>query len=65
MEKFEIQTLIHYPIPIHKQLAYSEFNEIRLPITEDIQNKIVSLPISPVMSLDDVKKIIHVVNKYE
>jgi dTDP-4-amino-4,6-dideoxygalactose transaminase len=43
-----IQTMIHYPIPPHKQMAYKEFNHLKLPITEQIHNTVLSLPISPV-----------------
>jgi dTDP-4-amino-4,6-dideoxygalactose transaminase len=61
----EIQTLIHYPIPIHKQLAYKELNQLSFPITEQIHNEVISLPISPVMSKKDIGKVIRVINGYE
>ena len=57
-----IQTLIHYPIPPHKQLAYKEWNELSFPITEQIHEEVLSLPISPVMREDDVKKIVEIIN---
>ncbi len=60
-----IQTLIHYPIAPHKQKAYPEWNELLLPITEKIHDEILSLPISPVMSNDEVKKITEVLNEYK
>jgi len=50
LEKKGIQTLIHYPIPPHLQKSYKEFNKIQLPITEEIHNTVLSLPISPVMN---------------
>ena len=59
-----IQTLIHYPIPAHKQLAYKEFNNLRFPITEQIQNEILSLPLSSTMSRVDLKKIVKEVNLF-
>ncbi len=59
-----IQTLIHYPIPPHKQLAYKEWNGLNLPITEKIHNEVLSLPISPVLTDDEVNKIIKVLNAY-
>lgn len=59
-----IQTLIHYPIPPHKQLAYKEWNELSLPITEKIHEEVLSLPISPVMSDVDVKKVTAAINSY-
>lgn len=60
----DIQTLIHYPIPPHKQECYSEWNDRSYPITEQIHNEILSLPISPVMSDNDVKLTIDIINKY-
>jgi dTDP-4-amino-4,6-dideoxygalactose transaminase len=60
----EIQTLIHYPIPPHRQKAYKEWNNLSLPITEQIHNEVISLPISPVMNNDDVEKIIQIVNAF-
>ncbi len=60
----EIQTLVHYPIPPHKQEAYRDLHHLRLPITEQIHNEIVSLPISPVMTQEEVAKVIEVVNEF-
>ncbi|WP_336667255.1 DegT/DnrJ/EryC1/StrS family aminotransferase [Enterobacter mori] len=59
-----IQTLIHYPIPPHKQEAYKEFNDISLPLTELIHEQVLSLPISPVMTDDEVSYIIDVLNAF-
>ncbi len=60
-----IQTLIHYPIPPHKQGAYKDLSELSLPITEQIHREILSLPISPVMDEQQVRQIINVINEYE
>lgn len=59
-----IQTLIHYPTPPHKQPAYSEWNNLSYPISEEIHRTIISLPISPVMTNEEVKKVVEVVNGY-
>ena len=59
-----IQTLIHYPIPPHKQECYKEWNSLSFPITEEIHNTILSLPISPVMTEDEIKKVVGVINDY-
>lgn len=59
-----IQTMIHYPIPSHKQKAFSEWNHLSFPITEKIHDEILSLPISPVMTEDEVNCVIEVLNKY-
>ena len=61
----DIFTLIHYPIPIHKQAAYREINNLSLPITEEIHNTILSLPISQVQTINEqTDYIIDVINKY-
>lgn len=59
-----VQTLIHYPIPPHKQKAYKYYNHLSFPITEKIHNEVLSLPISPVMSDDDQQIVIRLINKY-
>ena len=60
-----IQTLIHYPIPPHKQKAYKYYNHLSFPITEKIHEEVLSLPISPMMSDEEVGTVIEMVNKYE
>ena len=60
----DIQTLIHYPIPPHKQEAYSSLNNQSYPITELIHNEVLSLPISPVMTQYDVDTVINTLNNY-
>ncbi|WGL95361.1 DegT/DnrJ/EryC1/StrS family aminotransferase [Arsenophonus nasoniae] len=60
----DIQTVMHYPIPPHKQLAYSQWNNLSLPITEHIHQQILSLPISPVLMDEQVEKIISVCNNF-
>ena len=59
-----VQTLIHYPIPPHKQNAYQEWNNESYPISEQIHDEILSLPISGVQSLEDTKKIVQVINDF-
>jgi dTDP-4-amino-4,6-dideoxygalactose transaminase len=59
-----IQTLIHYPLPPHKQKAYNEWLDLPFPITETIHNEILSLPISPVMSIHDTTVIIDAINNF-
>lgn len=60
-----IQTLIHYPIPPHKQKAYPEFQDYRLPLTEQIHQQVLSLPMDPTMSDEAVTKVIHAVNGFK
>jgi dTDP-4-amino-4,6-dideoxygalactose transaminase len=59
-----IQTVIHYPKPPHKQLAYSELAELSFPITEKIHNEVISLPISPILTVNQVQIVVETVNKY-
>ena len=59
-----VQTLIHYPIPPHKQQAYKEMNDLTFPITEQIHDEVLSLPISPVMQDEEVEKVINTLNLY-
>lgn len=61
----QIQTIIHYPTPPHKQEAYKELNHLSLPIAEKIHDEILSLPISPVMTDEEVDKVIAVLNTYQ
>jgi dTDP-4-amino-4,6-dideoxygalactose transaminase len=59
-----IETMIHYPIPPHKQKAFSEWNNQSFPITEKIHKEVLSLPISPIMTIDEVDFVIATLNKY-
>lgn len=59
-----VQTLIHYPIPPNKQLAYKELNHLDFPITNAIHSEVLSLPISPVLTLDELAKVIEIINKF-
>jgi dTDP-4-amino-4,6-dideoxygalactose transaminase len=60
-----IQTLIHYPIPPHKQLAYKEWNNLSFPITEQIHNEVLSLPISQVMNENEYEIVAGLLNRFE
>lgn len=59
-----IQTLIHYPIPPHKQAAYKEWNGQIFPISELIHQEVLSLPISPILTPAEVSYIIDIINKW-
>lgn len=60
-----IQTLIHYPIPPHQQQAYKAWNERSLPISEAIHREVLSLPISPVMTDEEVTTVIRACNAFD
>lgn len=59
-----IQTLVHYPIPPHKQTAFKEMNNLSLPITEQLSHEVLSLPISPAMTIDEVRCVVSAINKF-
>lgn len=63
-----IQTVIHYPVPPHKQNAFSPetsgWNTLSYPITEKIHNEVLSLPMSPVLTESEVDFIVAVLNTY-
>lgn len=59
-----VQSLIHYPIPPHKQSAYKSWNNDRFPLSEEIHNQVLSLPISPILTEDEVGEVIHIVNQF-
>ncbi|MFC0179616.1 DegT/DnrJ/EryC1/StrS family aminotransferase [Thorsellia kenyensis] len=60
-----IQTLIHYPIPPHKQKAYGQFNELSLPITELLHKELLSLPIGSHLQDSDINYIIDIINEFK
>jgi dTDP-4-amino-4,6-dideoxygalactose transaminase len=57
-----IQTMIHYPIPPHKQSAYSDFNSITSEVTEQIHNEVLSIPLNPVLDASEIKNVVTVIN---
>ena len=59
-----VQTMVHYPIPPHRQQCYSSMKGIELPITEKIHRQELSLPMSQVLSLEDAKKVVEAVNNF-
>ena len=68
LKQNNIETLIHYPIPPHQQKAFSTetsgWNAFSFPITEKIHNEVLSLPVSPVMTDDEVGFVIEIINQY-
>jgi dTDP-4-amino-4,6-dideoxygalactose transaminase len=60
-----IQTLIHYPVPPHKQTAYLNLKNLNLPVTERIHREVLSLPLNPVMDESEIVKIITTLNSYK
>lgn len=64
LEENGIETVIHYPIPPHQQKALQEFNHLNLPITEKIHREVLSLPISSVLTEEEISHIISTLNNY-
>jgi len=64
LNSHSIQTLIHYPIPPHKQRALLEYSNQKLPVTELIHSEVLSLPISPAMNEREVNTVINAVNSF-
>lgn len=62
---FGIQTLIHYPIPPHKQKAYSEYNHLNYPLTESIHQEVLSIPIDPTMDDMQINYVIEKLNEFQ
>ena len=60
-----IQTLIHYPIPPHKQECYKEWNAMSLPVTEQIHQQELSIPISQVLTDQEVREIVGILNTFK
>lgn len=60
----EIQTLVHYPIPPHKQQCYANWNSLSLPVTESIHARELSLPMSPELTDNEQNYVIEVINKF-
>lgn len=60
-----IQSLIHYPIPPHKQEAYSEWGGVSLDISERLHEQVISLPIGPVLEQSSIDKVIHAINSFK
>lgn len=59
-----IQTLIHYPIPPHLQECYQEWSSQSYPVTERIHREELSLPISPVMTMEEAEKVVREIEKF-
>ena len=59
-----IQTVIHYPIASHQQKALSNWNHLSFPITERIHDEVLSLPMSPVLTADEVDFVVRILNQF-
>lgn len=64
LEKCGVSTVIHYPVPPHKQLCYERFNSCVLPIAERLSEEVLSLPMSPAMTDEDINHVVASVCDY-
>ena len=60
-----IETGIHYPIPPHKQACYTHFKNTPLPVTESFHEEELSLPISPILSIEEAGRIVEILNRFQ
>ena len=59
-----LQTLIHYPIPPHKQRCYEEWHDLSLPVTERIHAQELSLPCHQAMTKEEAEQIVSLLNSF-
>lgn len=64
LAKNGIQTQIHYPIPPHKQKALPQFHHLSFPITEKMHDEVLSLPISSVMTEEEIDFVVKILNQW-
>lgn len=64
LEESGVATLIHYPIPPHKQAAYSNWSSDSHPISERLHATVISLPLYPTMTNDEIVAVINACNSY-
>jgi dTDP-4-amino-4,6-dideoxygalactose transaminase len=59
-----VQCQVHYPVPAHHQPAYPSLHGLHLALTERLHDEVLSLPMSPVMDDDAVKRVIDACNAF-
>ncbi|MBO7119793.1 MAG: GNAT family N-acetyltransferase [Bacteroidaceae bacterium] len=64
LSRLGIGTMVHYPVPPHKQEAYSEWHDLSFPVSERIHSEILSLPMSPLMTDEEIQRVIDALNRY-
>ena len=64
LTKHNIQTVIHYPTPPHRQLAYKEFKDLCFPLSEELHREVLSIPMDPTLTEEQVSYVINVLNKF-
>ena len=64
MKDHDIETLIHYPTPIHKQKCYAELNGLVIPNSEELSSQIVSIPNNILLTKGQQEYLVHIINQY-
>jgi dTDP-4-amino-4,6-dideoxygalactose transaminase len=64
LEEFGVSTVIHYPIPPHRQPCYAEYGNRQLPVTETLAGEVLSLPMSPVMNIQEVDYVAETLRRF-
>lgn len=59
-----VQTVIHYPIPPHRQRCYPQWNALSLPVTERIHAEELSIPCSNILTKDEIERIVELLNRF-
>jgi dTDP-4-amino-4,6-dideoxygalactose transaminase len=65
LEDKGISTVIHYPIPPHRQACYSSYESYDLSVAEMLAGEVLSLPMSPDLSIDEIEQVCHAVRNFE
>ena len=65
LDRAGVQTNVHYPLPFHKQKAYQNLSHLELPLTEKIHEQVLSLPLNPILTDQEVTAVINAVNTFE
>ncbi|NNM23695.1 MAG: DegT/DnrJ/EryC1/StrS family aminotransferase [Flavobacteriaceae bacterium] len=64
LKEKEIGTLVHYPVPPHRQGAFPHLAHLSFPVSEQIHDEVVSIPINPILETDQINRIINALNNY-
>lgn len=64
LERHGVPSLIHYPVPIHRQAAYAEFAELNLPVSDQLAAEVLSLPLYPGLAAEHVQQVIDACNRF-
>tara|TARA_B100001109_G_scaffold255628_1_gene259629 strand:+ start:7649 stop:8755 length:1107 start_codon:yes stop_codon:yes gene_type:complete len=60
-----IETQIHYPMPPHKQAAFKNLGNLKLPITTELHQEVISLPLDPMLENEKVERVVDVINEFK